>query len=496
MKKTGKLALLPLALFLTACADDGFDAGEQWVSDTQNSVLTSPAVTISKTSTSDTEKTVVISWPVVHGAKGYLLNVTDVTDPATRVAVVTDSLIDRCTVALVLPNEMNYEMSLLALGNEALGNRDADVITVTKFDTYVPSVSIPVGAEISSWVAEHLMDSEEEQGITLEAGQTYHLDGAADFRLNTMEFRGDKNNAPTIIVGENGCLVTQGGLKIRDLNIDCTESKMTGLLCLSAEPDDRISTEALGYKKLGANQDGFVIQKTVAFQNCHIRNLHRSLLYGSDKNWSLCDFRVLDCVVQLASTDTKPVINLTGGSNGLIQKMTLQNTTFYNSEKNEKECYFMRYSNSSNAQPKKVFGDANNFLEYTIDHCSFIRTNPKKDFANNLPNTQNNNRLWIKMTDCVFFDTYRVYQLLQSQWVKTTTGNFLSYSDFCEPQSTDYGPGGRTDQNGNFYTTLDETPAFEDGQLQPFDLTQTKGGVNLAPKGLAGSAQSGDPRWY
>lgn len=496
MKKTGKLALLPMALMLTACADEGYDTSEQWVSDTQNTVLASPDVTISKTSTSDTEKTVVIEWPVVHGAKGYLLNVTDITDPAQRVAVVTDSLIDRCSVALVLPNEMNYEMSLLTMASEALGNKTPDAATVTKFDTYVPSVTIPAGTEISAWMAQHLEDRDEEQGITLEAGQTYQLDGEADFRLNTMEFRGDKNNAPTIILGENGCFVTQGGLKIRDLNIDCTASKKGGLLCLSAEPDDRVSTEALGYKKLGGNQDGFVIQKAVTFQNCRIKNLHRSLLYGSEKNWSLCDFRVLDCIIQQASTDTRPVINLTGASNGLIQKMTLQNTTFYNTEHNDKECYFMRFSNSSNAQPKKIFGDANNFLEYTLDHCSFIRTNPKKDFANNMPNTQNGTQLWIKMSDCVFFDVYRLYQLLQSQWIKTTTGNYMSYSYFCEPTTTDYGPGGRTDQNGNFYTTLDETPEFDDAQLQPLDLTKANGGVSLAPKGLAAASKGGDPRWY
>lgn len=496
MKKTGKLALLPLALFLTACADEGYDTDEHWVSDTQNSVLTSPQVTISKTSTSDTEKTVVIAWPVVHGAKGYLLNVTDVTNPAQHVAVVTDSLIDRCTVALVLPNEMNYELSLLTVANEALGNKNPDAATVTKFDTYVPSVTIPAGAEISAWVAEHLTDSEEEQGITLEAGQTYQLDGTADFRLNTMEFRGDKNNAPTIIVGENGCFVTQGGLKIRDLNIDCSNAKMTGLLCLSAEPDESISTEALGYKKVEANQDGFVIQKTVAFQNCRIKNLPNSLLYGNGKNWSLCDFRVLDCIVQMANSGSKPVLNLTGGSNGLIQKMSLQNTTFYNTVKNETECYFMRFSNSSNAQPKKIFGTPNNFLEYTIDHCSFVRTNPKKDFANNMPNTQNGDKLWIKVTDCVFFDVFRLYQLLQSQWVKTTTGNYMSYSDFCDPQTTDFGPSGRTDQSGNFYTTLDETPEFDDAQLLPLDLSKANGGVNIAPKGMSAAAKSGDPRWY
>ena len=85
---------------------------------------------------------------------------------------------------------------------------------------------------------------------------------------------------------------------------------------------------------------------------------------------------------------------------------------------------------------------------------------------------------------------------MATQWIKTTENNFVSYSDFCSDSSTDHGPDGRTDQNGNFYTTLDETPEFEDSQLKELDFSLPNGGLNLAPKGLAQTAQSGDPRWY
>ena len=499
-KKAIKFALmLPVATALAvSCADDGFSP-EDWETSVQNAQLSNPTgITISKTSTSDTTKTVVINWNVVHGAGGYHVTVTNISDPAAAYDVVTDSLVDRCSFVWILPNEETYNFIIRTAANAKVGNKQAEEVSITKFDTYVPSIEIPAGSEISSWMADNLIDSDAEQGFLLTAGETYTLDGALDFRLNTVEFRGDKANAPTIIVGEEGRFVTQGGLKIRDVNIDCTNANHTGLLALSPNPDSKLSTEALGFKANGANQDGYVIEKTVAFQNCKIKNLPKSLLWGSDVSWTLRDFRVVDCIVQMANTGTKPTINLTGAGNGLIQKLTITGSTFYSTVRNENECYFLRFTNASNAQPRKVLGDANNYLEWVIENSSFIRTNPKKDFANNIPNTQNDNKLWIRIKDCVFFDVYRLYQAIGTQWIKTTTGNFMSYSDFCSPTETDYGPGGRTDKDGNFYTTLDEMPEFEDEQLQELDFSKPLGGVNLKPAdgSLADAVKSGDPRWY
>ena len=498
-KKAKQLALsLPVVLTLVACADDGYNEDEKWITDVQNSQLESPtAISISKSSTSDTEKTVVFTWDVVHGAGGYLLSITNISNPDNPYAVVTDSLIDRCSAALVLPNEETYEISLLTASNKKYKNKGSEQPVTAKFDTYVASQTIPVGEEIATWVAANLKDTTAEQGFALIAGATYHLDTIVDFRLNTIEFRGDKNNAPIIIVGEHGAFMTQGGLKIRDLYIDCSDMTKTGLLLLSNDPADCLSTASLGYKALGANQDGFVIQNPVSFQNCLVKNLPKSLLYGNKQNWTLLDFRVTNCIIQSKSLEnTKPIINLTDASNGLIQKLLISNTTFFNSERNTGDNYFLRFSNSSNAQPRKVLGDSNNFLEWTIEHSSFLRTNPKQDFANNIPNAQNKGQLWIKVTDCVFFDLFRIYQIFASQWIQTTANNFVSYSDFCADSSTDHGPDGRKDQNGNCYTTLDETPEFEDSQLKELDFSLPNGGLNLAPKGLAQTAQSGDPRWY
>lgn len=486
---------LPAVILLAACADDGFDK-ETWVTSVKNSQLENPSeISISKTSTSDTTKTVVFSWPVVHGAGGYLMSIVNISDPANPVNVVTDSLIDRCSVAMELPNEETYNFCLTTAANTKYNNKQAAEASVTKFDTYVPSMEIPAGEEISAWVAANLTYSDAEQGFTLTAGETYTLDGALDFGLNTVEFRGDKNNAPTIIVGENGYITTQGGLKIRDMNIDCSASTARGLLTLPSEPDEKISTEALGYKKQGANQNGFVIQKAITFQNCRIKALAKSLLWASEQNWTLCEFCIKDCIIESVNTTSAYFIDMYhDGGNGLIQKLTISKSTIYSSVRNESESYFLRFSNPT--FPWKVLGTSNNFLEWTLESSSFLRINPKKDFANNIPNTQNEGKIWAKFTDCVFFDTSKIYQALGTQWVKTTTNNFLSCSDFCSANSTDYGPSGRTDSNGNYYTTFDEEAEFSDEQLKSIDFSKPLCGLNLAPSGLAAEAKSGDPRWF
>lgn len=516
MRKTfyllaGLVFCLP-ATMLVSCVD-GYDDEPLFESDVRNTQLSSPSLDKScfaTISTSSGEK-VQMTWPLVHGAGGYLVNVA-IQSGDTQTPVITDSVVDGVSVTFDKYEDTKYVTSVRTLGNEKYNNTDATDATSFVFSTMVEGVSIPAGADvaqfINSYIAQHKAEMDEamaadpnnyEMAFEMEAGQKYTLNEPVDFGLYPITFRSaDKVNRATLTLGENGYITTQAGLKVKFINFDCTMMpKAMGLITLGATPDASISTEALGYKALGANQDGFVIQKPVVLQECWVKNLPATLIYGNAKPWSISDLRIKDCIIQAANAaNTTPWINLTGSTNGLIQKLTMENTTFLNTEKNEKEQYFLRYSNSSNAQPRKIYGNTNNFLEYTISNCSFLKTNPKKDFANNMPNTQNGKLLWIKVENTVFYDVYRLYQLIQSQWVKTTTNNFMSYSADCSPQTTDFGPGGRTDQYGNFYTTRDEAVEFNDADLKPLDFSKPNAGLSLAPAGLAAAAKAGDPRWY
>lgn len=484
--------LFATGIFLFGSCTQGYD-GELWESPIKNSQLQSPEESEFKFGTvlkSDGSEVAVVNWPVVYGAGGYLFNLAIIDDPENPIPVVTDSIIDGCTVMFNKLEDTKYEISVRTLGNEKLNNKAAEKASTCTYSTLIPAIQIPEGIEIASFIQEHLQMSEKEQAFELAAGKTYHLDELIDFGLNTITFRGNKTHRPTIIVGENGGIKTQGGLKTKFINFDCTSMKATGLLTLSENPDESISTANLGYKAVGANQDGFVINNPIIFQECNIKNLKNSLLYGNKKNWSLRDFRVMDCIVQLNNSGSNSIIHLQGASNGLIKNLTIKNSTFYNLVKN-KSAYFIRYSNSSNAQPKKIFGENDNSSTFIISHNTFCKTFSNKDFANNMPNT---NTLVTNIEYNIFYDVFRLYQIIQNQSYMTTPGNTIWGVDGGTPNSND--TGGRKDKLGNPYATL-EDPQFVGPFLQEFDLEQLNGGVNFKPTGaIAVENKAGDPRWY
>lgn len=470
------LAFLFLSL---SCTKDGFDDKEAFSGGVANAQLESPELTAESFSTlagSDGTERVKVEWPVVYGAGGYRCSVSIVDDPSNPQVVVKDSVIDACSFTFKKKEDTKYEVSVLTLGNAPLNNKEARQASIYAYSTLVPAVTIPAGQEIAAFIKENLKDSESEQAFELEAGKTYQLDATVDCGLNTVTFRGNKASRPTVVVGEKGGFMTQGGLKIKFVNFDCTGMTNTALLALSKTPDASISTEALGYKALGANQDGYVIEDPVVFQECNIKNLPNGLVYGNKQPWSLKTFQVVDCMIQLANNGSKTFIDLSGSTNGLIKSMLLQNNTIYNTQNNS-SAYFLRYSNSSNAQPKKIFGEGAD-ATFTIENNTFCKVMSGKDFANNLANT---NTVTANIRYNIFYDCYRMNKIIQSQYKKNTDGNVV------------YAVSKSLDSNDKKYGT-EEDPQFAgpiDGEL---DLTQAKGGVNFVAGGsLSGAA--GDPRW-
>ncbi len=493
--KITKTCSASLLVLLAASCADGFDDNERFDGGVRNAQLQSPELTADCFATMmnpDGSESVKVTWPVVMGAGGYLCNVAVVDDPTNPVYLIADSVVDGCSLVFDRFEDTKYSFSIKSLGNDKLNNREAESASVFAYSTLVPALTVPADAEISEWINSQLASAsgDEELGFELLAGQTYALNGTVNFDMAKVTFRGDKSNRPTVIVGEEGCIMTQAGIKLKFINFDCSNSKRTGLLELSDNPNPAISTEALGYKKDGANQDGFVINDPVIIQECNVKNLHNSLVFGNKKNWSMRDFRMSECIVQLNNEGSNSVIHLQGASNGLIKELRIENCTFYNLVKNEK-AYFIRYSNSSNAQPKKIFGNGDNSSTHSISHCTFAKTFSNKDFANNMPNT---NTIKTNVDHCVFYDVFRLYQYIQSQSFMTTPFNTIFGVDGGTPNNND--TGGRKDKNGNPYATL-EDPEFVGPFLQEFDLSQPKGGVNFRPQAsYASQNKIGDPRWY
>ncbi|MCI1681241.1 MAG: DUF4992 family lipoprotein [Bacteroides sp.] len=490
IKNVGSICCLLIFLFVVSCTD-GIDDNEKFSGGVTNAQLESPEIDdncFATLSNSDGSESVKVTWPVIYGAGGYLFNVNIVDDPSNPVAVVKDSIVDGCSVIFDKLEDTKYEVSIKTLGNETLNNKEAGTATVFSYSTLVPAVTIPEGQDIAEYINANLQSSDKEQGFELEGGKTYTLNGIVDFGLNTVTFRGDKSNRPTVIIGSEGGLVTQGGLKVKFINFDCMAMTQIGVLTLSDSPSETISTETLGYKAGGANQDGYVIVNPVIFQDCNFKNVKNSILYGNKKNWSLSDFRINDCIIQLDNSGSNPVINLYGASNGLIKDLTIKNSTFYNLSDNT-SAYFIRYSNSSNAQPKKIYGSSNNSSTFDISYNTFCKTMNGKDFANNMANT---NTLVFNVDHNIFYDTYRLNKLLSSQGKRYTEGNTI----FGVLKSVDSSDTGKKDNSGNPYAIL-EDPEFSGPINLEFDLSQSKGGVNFKPAApIATEYQSGDPRWY
>lgn len=488
----GLLSASVAVLMATSCAE-GIDGNEMFDGGVRNSVLQSPEITAENFSVilnSDGTERIKVTWPVVYGAGGYECNVTIVDDPANPVKVVTDSVIDGCSFIFPKLEETRYSVSVRTLGNPRLGNTEAADATVVPYSTLLPATLIPAGEDLATYFAANFTASDKEVAYELAAGETYYLSAPVDFNMTPVTLRGDKVTRPTVVVKEKGSLVTQAGLNVKNINFDCAEMTAEGLLCLSTTPDASRSNEALGYKADGASNDCYIVEDPITFQNCNVKELKKSLLYGNKQAWSVTDFRVTNCIVQLNHASSSSVLNLYGSSVGLIKNLTVKNNTFYNLVANS-SAYFIRYSNSSNSQPKKVYGNGNNLTKHVMVNNTFCKVFTNKDFGNNMPNT---NVFELQVDNNIFYDVFRVYQYIQSNSVKLTRFNTIFGVEGGAPNSNDI--GSRKDAEGNPFCT-EEDPGFAGPVNVEFDLTQAKGGVNFRPTAeYAVTHKCGDPRWF
>ena len=348
--------------------------------------------------------------------------------------------------------------------------------------------AVPTGTDLTTWYAENKasFEGEESVSVLLADGASYTMSGVIDVADKSVTFYTTGENA--LITCADGAYFKFGnGLQMQNVNIDNTGNTANGLFVMSDEPSADLSTEALGYKAAGANQDGFVMTNPVVLDNVNVKNLQKSLIYGNKTNWSLTSLTIKNCVIQLDNGESSNgVINLSGASNGLIKELNVTNNTFYNLKENS-GAYFLRYSNSSNAQPNKIFGTGQN-ATLSITHCTLANTFTGKDMANNLANT---NLVTTIMTDNIFYDVFRVYQFVQTNTTRTTTNNYIWWVKTAK-QDNDIS---RTDSDGNPLCT-EADPGFPTmEELKELDFTAENFGADFTPTGTPAEKKAGDPRW-
>ncbi len=481
----GGICCAAMMVFAVSCAQ-GFDDEETFSGGVTNTQVESPTLSADSFSTvvnADGSESVKVQWPVVFGAGGYQCNVAIVDDPENPVEVY-NGVVDGTSFMFPKAEDTKYLVSVLALGNKNYNNTDAAAPTNFDFSTLVPAQKIPNGADIAAFVAENLLDQDEEQAFELEAGGYYELNSVLDFGKKAVTFRGDKVNRPIVKLGYDGVIRTASSLKIKFIKFDCEESSKSGVIEGSYQffPD----MEA-------PSGEGYQNPNPIVIQECWFRQVNQCLIYVGDVAWSFADVRILDCIVQLCNDGTKngdaAVISGytrkgywkddTGASTKWrsgIRNITVKNSTLYNTKENSKNRMIRFNGNDLSKVWDSKYGSA------TFENCtmSYIMTN--KEFANNTPNTK---EYTITFNNNVCLDCWRLQKFIQGNNTKVVdkTTNALWGGVNNPVDNTD---------KSNYGT--EEEFSFVGDHLQPLDLNAENGGVNFKATGAL-SSTVGDPRW-
>ena len=507
--------LVGAALLAVSCAQ-GFDDNETFKSDVSNSQMESPTLTETSFSTRvnpDGSESVVVSWPVVKGANGYECKVSVVDDPANPIVLV-DQVIDGCSVVFDRYEDTKYEVSIRTLGNKAQNNTDAEQAFVYAYSTLVPAITVPAGSDIAAFVRDNLDTTIiTEQAFELEAGANYTITEPIDFLTQAVTFRGDKVNRPTVKLQNDACIKVAAGLKIKFINFDCTESNVDKMKYVYGS--DKASSqynfgfivcgdadyypESYKSQNFGTKVDAaYVLADPVIVQECNFKNVPKAFLAGGYNAWGVKDFRIDNCIIQLATIDDDADRNNfisfnsnCGGYegafglkwNGGVQNILIKNSTIYNTAKTSKKVRFIREtSNCLN----NIFGS--HAGTFTMTDCTLYKTFQNSEFANNTPN---NAAYVIKMTNNVFYEVSRLNKFVQGSCTKDGRMN-----------NTSWAVEGNANENGELVSSSDvsngivveEDPMFA-AVPTVLDLTDSeKGGQNFKANGAI-SSTIGDPRW-
>ncbi|MDE6557088.1 MAG: DUF4957 domain-containing protein [Duncaniella sp.] len=481
-------AAMMVALLTTSCAE-GIDDDERFNAGVSNTQLEAPTLNESSFSVqvnADGSENVVVTWPVVYGAGGYLVNVTcnNPNDPY----VVKDQKVDGCRFLFPREVDTKYVVSVSTLGNEKLNNTGSPEPATFEYSTVVPGITIPSGMEISQFIAANLpASSTDEIAFELIGGETYILNDKADLHIANVTIRGDRYNRAYVVVQNQGGFINQNGVNLRYINFDMSDAPLTSLITMSGDPDPRFSTEALGLKALSEEvKNGYIVQNPVSIESCNLRNVPSSLIAsgqigdGGSAGWGYKVIRINDCIVQFNKANSKPAISLEDnwGFAG-IEMMVLSNSTFYNLA--DYKCRFLRYG--VRMRPGQAFGPGAT-TNHTLKNCTFYKTFTGDQFANNMDNSG----LVADINHCIFYDIMRVDQYCFRNGTSTT----------AKPEDNVSWLGGADGSlHGNMLKMSTEIdPDFAGPTTAMFDLNEPKGGVNFRPQSSFCLTNGiGDPRW-
>ena len=362
------------ALMLSSCAADGFD-DETYISNVQNTQVVSPDVADIKVVSSIDGKTQTFTWPVVKGAGGYLVSLFNESVADAPVAIVTDSIIDGCSVTLDREEDTNYLLTILALGNKNANNTDAAEAAQFRFTTFLPaSATLPTGTDLYEYFTANPLPTEYNPDTTividLAFNGEYTLSGPINFFGNKTLIRTATKNMPenAIIVFKNKSTIKfGGGFTMKNVNIDGAETTDPIIQC-----SDTLNEAIKG------TGDHYIITDPVTIMNCYVNNVTRKFLYDGKQKYCIQTFTVDNSVFKF-TTDTgasgAAYFEMYDGG-GFINDFILLNSTFWNATENSAK-YLVRYSNGGRCDRAGFTKNNTN-----INNCTFYNIAKTGQMAN------------------------------------------------------------------------------------------------------------------
>ena len=493
------LAVAALGLTLASCAQDGYDDDEKWQSSVTNSQLETPSEDDVVITASEDETKTIITWPVVHGAGGYLCTLQDVSDPENPVFIedYNEKLIDGCSLTITREEDVKYRFSIRTAGNEKLNNTEAETTTTKDFSTFTPTyTTIPAGVDLYQWFQENPIPAGEEadaikaelyadmgiapEDITnqllnydLEPGGDYTLSQPLDFLDNKVALRSSKktNNANLKILGDATCFNTYASLSLKYLNIDCSETNK-GLVELSKTPDEAIK----GATGVG---DYYNIIGTVMLSGCNINGVNGVLITDNGLKYCLRTFMINNCVVHLTSNSATTIQDraFVYFNYGYVNDLTVQNSTFWNTgETNAK--YFVRYQNTGRPDRAGYEKGSVSFISSTFYNVA--KTGQWANYDGIVAFKGST----FTMTDCIFADCAKE---IARRFIKNYSTN-PTYRFGNNTYLYDMAAGAFDDNAANYDksgTIITSIPDFSDPANGDFTLTSSE----------QAEKRTGDPRW-
>lgn len=484
-RSVSRVALVGAGVLLMAsCAVDGYDDDERFVSDVSGASLTSPSAESITVTPSADGKTQTISWPVVKGAGGYLVNFIDEGNPTEP--IVKDSLVDGCSVTVKREEDMNYLLTIKTMGNAEAKNTEAPSATEVKISTFTPTYkSIPAGSDLKAWFEANPAPptSGESLNFDLEGGAEYTLSGLLDFGASSVTLRSNNKAVPAKITftENNSELSTSGGLVLKYLNIDCSASSQA-FISLSRNP----AVTPLIVNAWSADYNFYRVKDNISIMSCNITGVNSYFLWDNQVScWFADNVLVDNCVVHLTTpSDSKA---LSGGyfwtnkGAGFFRNLTVSNSTFYNTGEGDVK-YFVQYGGFGNDQvkdPDTQFGWTDNTLSYL--NCTFYHVCASGQWGNYNGVGGKKTSYW-NMKNCIFYDcsssgvARRFLAGKQNQETATFENN-----TYMHPDGTFDNPSGY-DGSG---TQIEEDPMFANPAAGDFHISNA---THINRK-------CGDPRW-